>query len=112
MRELVALNLESPVSRPITLQHLIHTHDRPSFSALSSFMYDYCNEIMIGVYADCLVMSRLACYQKEYCSAASKYSGGGPDVSVEGFSKDMLYLMVQIQYLDRYVKCYKKLLYE
>ena len=70
----------------------------------TSFMNDYCSEIMVGVFTDCMGYSKLACYQKEYCAANVKHYGG-PHDSVEGYAKDMLYLMVQIQYLDRFATC-------
>lgn len=79
-------------------------------------MFDYCTEIMEimememggGWFTDCMGMATLACYKKEYCAASVK-KYGGPGESVEGYAKEMLYLMVQIQYLDRFVKCNKML---
>ena len=96
LRELVALNLGNPVSRP----HSSHE---------SGYLHEYCSAIMVGVFTDCVmkakIQQRLPCYHKKYCAAYSKFTGGGPDVSVKGYAKDMLYLMVQIQYLDRLVNC-------
>ena len=99
LRQLVAINFENTLSRP------------DAESLTSSYFYRYCGEIT-NPYASCAAMAsyfeQLACQRgnitinKEHC----KVSQGTPmptNVQVDAYAKEMLYLMVQIQYLDRWV---------
>ena len=90
MKEKVALNFESPLSRP-----------KP---ARLSYAFTYCQELNYNQNSDkikdCMARARLACYDK-HCSARVQSYGTDED-QVEGYSKEMLYLLLQIQYLDRF----------
>ena len=92
LKELVALNLENTLSRPETPLNA---------NMMSNYMYQYCKEIEAGPMADCMLQfATLACYDNEHCIPSSN-NYGGPEESVEGYAKDILHIMVQIQYLDR-----------
>ena len=114
LRELVAINFENTWSRP------------DADSLTSSYLYRYCDEITTP-YADCAAMAfygeQLACQRgnltsnEEHCKASNLGTPTPTNIQVDVYAKDMLYLMVQIQYLDRWVisiprikllNCYRK----
>ena len=66
-----------------------------------NYMYQYCEEIGAGPMADCMLkFNVLVCYNNEHCIPSTN-NYGGAEGSVEGYGKDILHMMVQIQYLDR-----------
>ena len=87
------MNLGSPLSK-----------SKPN-SGNFSYMLEYCEEVNSTEFADCMVkvnlLSGLACYSD--CGIKARYYGAASE-SVEGYSREMLYLMVQILYLDRFMK--------
>ena len=97
IKEEVALNLRSPLSK-----------SKPN-SGQSNYMLAYCEEIHSTESADCMARVNLhlglACYDD--CGNKVRYYGAALE-SVEGYSREMLYLMVQILYLDRFMKTKKK----
>ena len=100
LRELAAINFENTLSRP------------DADNLMSSYFYRYCDEITTP-YADCAAMAsygeQLACQRgnltsnKEHCKASNLGTPMPTNIQVDAYAKDMLYLMVQIQYLDRWV---------